>query len=269
VSSRIFLHGALASHRRGRVLRDSVAASNAQELPPGGVVVVFGEDFQSACPDEQSCLIGWTRTSGRVLLLVPPFSTAQCELPVPWRAERLSGPPRGGEGFTKLLTQEVGYRLTGSLQAPAIAGATWSDLSVCVGVYRLHPSAGLFVVTCLPIWSLAVLDAATELENWLKLLISLAGPPAEERAAEPKPLEADHFGLLVFLLAQPLESEEEMLVALRRSSIFQFASDHARSILHNLQERGLVVGAAPTQEAGDLVMSSPYAAYVAAVRQVS
>ena len=59
----IFLYGSLASQRRGRVLRDSVAASNTQELPPRGVVLVFGEDFQSAPSNEQGRFIGWTRTT--------------------------------------------------------------------------------------------------------------------------------------------------------------------------------------------------------------
>lgn len=265
----IFLYGTLVGHRRGRVLRNSVAASDGQELPRGGVVVVFGEEFQGASAEEQSRLIEWTRSSGRVLLLVPPFLTTQSDLPVPWRAERLSAAPRGGEELAKLLAQEVGYRLTGSLQAPAVAGATWSDLSVCIGSYRLHPAAGLFVVTCLPLWSLAVVDAANEVESWLQSLITLAGPPADERSAEPIALEADHFGLLVFLLARPFESDEQALSALQQSSIFRFAPDRARSLLNDLQERGLVVGASPTPGASELVMSSPYAAYVAAVREVS
>jgi hypothetical protein len=83
--------------------------------------------------------------------------------------------PRGGEGLAKVLAPEVGYRLTGKLQAPAVPGATWSDLSVAVGSYRLHPAAGLLAVTCLPLWSLAVLDAPGYLESWFTSLVSLAG----------------------------------------------------------------------------------------------
>ena len=71
------------------------------------------------------------------------------------------------KGLAKVLAPEVAYRLTGKLQTPPLPGATWSDLSVCVGSYRLHPAAGLFAVTCLPLWSLAVLDAPEEIENWL------------------------------------------------------------------------------------------------------
>jgi hypothetical protein len=60
-----------------------------------------------------------------------------------------------------------------------------------------------------------------------------------------------------------------VLVGLRQSSIFHFAPDRARSILHDLQKRGLVVGVALTSVASDLVMRSPYAPYVSAVREVS
>ena len=241
-----------------------------QELPDDrAILLAFGDGFQTMDLAEQSRLIEWTRTSGHLLLLVPPFAPAPCERPVPWCAERLDLRPRGGEGLAKVVAGEVAHRLTGSLQTPPICGATWSDLSVCTGIYRPHPASGLFAVTCLPIWSLTVLDAAREVEAWLASLAEFAGKTRASQAPELTPLEPDHYGFLVFLLSRPFESEEHALAGLRASSIFAFSAERGLSLLKDLRERGLVVGATPTPGAQELVMQSPYAPYVSAIREVS
>jgi hypothetical protein len=266
----VFLHGSLASHRRGRILQEALSAVPNPNLPEGGAIVLeFGENFQEAEQDERARLIEWTKAPGHLLLLVPPFGPAACEAPVTWRAERLDGGARGGQGLAETLAPEVGYRLTGHLQTPAIPGAAWSDLSVCVGVYRLHPAAGLFAVTTLPVWSLAVLDATAELESWLGSLAQLAGESRLPQAPEAAPLSADHYGFIVYLLSRIFRDEEQAVDGLRSSMIFRISPERGRSLLKDLQGRGLVDGAAPTSTAEELVMQSPYAHYVSALREVN
>lgn len=266
----ILLHGSLAKHQRGRILAEAASAIPSAALPEGPAVVLeFGETFQNAEQDERTRLIEWTRVPGHLLLLVPPFIKGECESPVSWQAERLTSAPRGGEGLALVLAPEVSYQLTGKLQVPAISGATWSDLSVCLGVYRLHPAAGLFAVTTLPLWSLAVLDAPMELEHWLNRLVLLAGESMPAQAPEPEPLLADHYGLLVFLMSWPLGDEEQAIEGLGSSPVFQIPVERAHSLLKALQDRGLVDGAVPTTEAEKLVMQSPYAHYVSALREVN
>lgn len=270
MTSLVHIYGSLATHRRGRVLREALSASPLENLPSERTsVLMFGEDFQGRSGPDQVQLVDWTRQPGRVLLLLPPFTAAACEQPVAWRAERLAMPPRGGEGIAKTLAAEVTFRLTGQLQPPPVAGATWSDLSVCVGAYRAHPAAGLFVATCLPLWSLAVLDAPREADAWLESLTALAGAGRAEAVPEPRILEPDHFGFLVYLLSKQFADEEQALGELRASTVFKFSAERARTLLMELRERGLVVGAVPTAQAFELVMQSPYAPYVSAVREVS
>ena len=265
----VLLHGALATHRRGKVLQEALSASPAQELPDGrAIVVVFGDSFQAAAPEEQALMIEWTRSAGHLLLLVPPFATTPCERPVLWHAERIESAPRGGEGVAKVLATEVAYRLTGNLQTPSVAGATWSDLSVCVGAYRLHPAAGLFAVTCLPLWSLAVLDNSREAEAWLACLVDLAGNVRSAQAPEPIALQPDHYGFLVFLLSQSFDNEDQMFVGLLSSPIFRFSVERGRSLLAELRQQGLVEGVAPTPQAHAVVTQSPYAPYASAFREV-
>ncbi|MGK3990745.1 hypothetical protein WME99_47305 [Sorangium sp. So ce136] len=266
----VLLHGALGTHRRGKILQEALSAEQAKELPDGrALVVAFADAFQGAEESEQSRLVEWTRVSGHLLLLVPPFAAGACKRPVSWRAERMASAPRGGEGIAQVLASEVAYRLDGKLQTPAVPGATWSDLSVCVGTYRLHPAAGLFAVTCLPLWSLAVLDAPNELERWLASLVALAGESRPATQPVESVLQPDHYGLLVFLLSKSFDDEEQAIAALRSSSIFRFTPERGRSLLKELRARGLVVGAMPTTEAIELVMESPYAPYVSALREVS
>ncbi|WNG39306.1 hypothetical protein F0U61_40810 [Archangium violaceum] len=266
----VLLHGALAAHRRGRILREALSAEATTTLPASGAVIMsFADAFQGADEGEQARLVEWTRAAGHVLLLVPPFAAGACERPVAWRAERMEGGARGGEGLAKMLAGEVTHRLEGKLQTPPLPGATWSDLSVCVGTYRLHPAAGLFAVTCLPLWSLAVLDAPEETQRWLVSLIALAGEAKPVAAPAQTPLSPDHYGLLVFLLSRSFEDDEQAIAALRASSIFRIAPERARALLNELRARGLVMGAVPTTEATELVMQSPYAPYVSALREVT
>lgn len=265
----VLLHGALATHRRGKILREALSAEATTTLPDSGAVIIaFGDAFQCAEDGEQARLIEWTRSPGHMLLLVPPFAASTCKRPVRWRAERMEGGPRGGEGLAKTLAAEVMYRLEGKLQTPPLLGATWSDLSVCVGTYRLHPAAGLFAVTCLPLWSLAVLDAPEETQRWLVSLLALAGEAKPAAAPPQTTLSPDHYGLLVFLLSRRFEDDEQAITALRASSIFRIAPERALSLLNELRVRGLVMGAVPTTEATELVMESPYAPYVSALREV-
>jgi hypothetical protein len=270
VTSPVLLHGALATHRRATILHEALAATPSTELPDGrGAVLAFAEEFQGSEEGEQARLIEWTRAPGHLLLLLPPFALAACERPVPWRAERMESAPRGGEGLAKALATEVAYRLTGKLQTPAVPGSTWSDLSVAVGSYRLHPAAGLFAVTCLPLWSLAVLDAPGELKSWFASLVLLAGDIASAKAPAASALLPDHYGFLVFLLTHTFADDEQAIAGLRSSPVFSFSAQRGRTLLKELRDRGLVDGAMPTTEAYELVMGSRYAAYVSALREVS
>jgi hypothetical protein len=266
----VFLYGPLATHRRGKILREALSAEEVTKLPEGrAAVVAFADAFQGDEVTEQSYLVEWTRTSGHLLLLVPPFASGTCTQPVSWRAERMESAPRGGEGLAKVLASEVAYRLDGKLHTPTVPGATWSDLSVCVGTHRLHPAAGLFAVTCLPLWSLSVLDAPKELENWIVSMVALSGEIQPITRPVESALQPDHYGLLVFLLSKSFDNEEQAIEALRSSSIFRVSPERGRSLLKELFDRGLVTGAVPTTEATELVMQSPYAPYVSALREVS
>lgn len=268
----ILLHGALASHHRGRVLQEAIDAHPAPKLPTEPcILLAFADEFQALSDTQQAQLVDWTRPVGRVLLLLPPFSAAPCRVPVAWQARRRAGAPRGGEGLAELLAAEVSHELDGDLQTPTLQGATWSDLSRCIGTYRTHPAAGLFAVSCLPLWSLSVLDSSRAALEWLNALTTLAGTPG--KAPPPQtlpPMGRDHYGLLVFLLSGDFGDAGQALASLQQSSVMHFAPAHAELLMQELQARGLVsAAAAPTPHARELVMRSPWAPFVNALREES
>ena len=82
-------------------------------------------------------------------------------------------------------------------------------------------------------------------------------------------LSPDHYGLLVFLLSKRFADEEQAVAALGSSTIFRIAPERTNALLNQLRRQGLVVGALPTTEATELVMQSPYALYVGALREVT
>ena len=108
-----------------------------------------------------------------------------------------------------------------------------------------------------------------EARKWLQSLVSLAGEARPAPAPAQAPLSADHFGLLVFLLSRRFDGDEQALSTLRKSPIFRIAPERAQALLNELRTRGLVVGVMPTTEATQLVMQSPYALYVTALREVT
>lgn len=263
----VHLYGGLATHRRGAVLREAISATACDHLPDSaGFVLAFAEDFQKVDSAHQTRLLEWSRTPGRVLALVPPFLPSGCDQPVFWKPERLAKAPPGGAGLAAVLRSEVTHRLSGRLTTPTIPGAVWSDLSVCLGTYRAHPAAGLFAVTCLPLWSLRTLDIPAEVRLWVDGLAELAGE-ARMVAAEPAALTPAHFGMLVFLLSANFPDEEAALAALTASRIFGMSAETGRRLMKDLRGRGLLDEAQPCPEAYSLVTNSPYACYVTALRE--
>jgi hypothetical protein len=265
------LYGNIATHRRGRVLSDAVQSVSIVTLPDGPAqVVMFGEEYQKLDEVSQDKLLAWARAAGRLLLLVPPYSAVECNKPVRWSTERLTKAPHGGEGLGRLLASEVQYKLNGQLTTPAIQGATWPDLSTATALYRAHPASGILVVTCLPIWSLKVLEHSKMLREWLDALYELAGKATQkEEPPEQSPLRPEHYSVLIHLMMGGFQSMEEALEALSHSTIFSLSKEVAQPLIVELLERGLLTEATPNQKAIDALMDSPYAIYAEEVMRES
>ncbi|MGA7934764.1 MAG: hypothetical protein WCA35_14565 [Kovacikia sp.] len=262
----VWLGGSLANHRRGRILKATVKAQPSQEVPDkNGICLLFGSDYQEATEAAQRAWLTWSQEPGRVLLLLPPFKSMECKLPVEWKAQRRQTLVSSKEhAFLDALAPEVQYELEGQLQIAQSIGGTWDDQSLCTVYYRKHPHSGVFAITCLPLWSLVVLDWVPALQEWLGNLselgpaISVESQPSSEPAFLPSP---EHFTVLLHLLTAHFDSAKDALEALQNSPIFSLDPTQAAQCLQELQTQGLVSEAHPTNFGRQTLLESPYAPY--------
>ncbi|BAZ08867.1 hypothetical protein NIES4071_06730 [Calothrix sp. NIES-4071] len=265
----IYLVGSLVNHRRRRILEDILSAQAVEnQLPDTGLCILLGSDFQQADESEQKYYCNWTREPGRTLLLIPPFETEKLSIPCEWEIIRHSGAKtQRSQPLLQALSPEIRYQLQGKLQTATEIGGAWEDLSINTGYYRKHPHSGIFAITCLPLWSLAVIDLETELKTWLEKLHSIAGRVAQvvppvEKLFQPQ---SEHFTVMLHLLTEHFNDAATALTALQKSAIFSIDSKTAQSHLADLQSQGLVEGAELTENGKETLRNSPYFAYAEAL----
>jgi hypothetical protein len=263
----IALLGELADHARGRNLTVSFGASPAESLPVHGVAIVFGKEFQreSTMATEWTT---WTASPGRLLIVLPPFGRGTCGVPLEWEASWAEALAGGEPGLSQLVARERKYELRGRLNPiERIAG------QMATAGWRRHPSAGLLVVTTLPLWSLSLLDKREICAFWLADLYGQAGSPQVEEAAveqakaELRELLPNEWTVLLHLCTGPFESDRSALKALAESSIFRIEERNAAETLRELDNLGLASKGELTARGIELLRRGPYAVYADNLRR--
>ncbi|HUY34895.1 MAG TPA: hypothetical protein VMV69_19265 [Pirellulales bacterium] len=287
----IWLYGKLAEHARGDILRQAlgspaVGPQTVARLPDDhGLLMAFGQDFQTASDEDQRAWLRWTEPAGRATLLVPPLVLKDTALPMPWRAFRPQGavgmavdnPPQGlVDKLPKRLAAEVRFELTGELQVATQLGGQqlggqWKNGGIHTAYYRKHPHAGVFAITCLPLWSLVVLDHKDELRDWAAALAMMAGEPAPAEEAR-RPREAfepnkDHFAMMLHLCEREFADRDEALAALIESEIFVLPRPVAEARIAELEQAGLIANGRLTGEGRAKLFAGPYANYAEAIER--
>lgn len=269
----IWLLGLLATHARGKVLSEAIGAIGVESLPNEfGLCLAFGADFQMADSPTQQAWVNWSVLSGRTLLLIPPFNITECKLPASWRAFRPQKPePIGTDTLGKLVASEVRFEIAGTLQTAVEVVGEWKGGGVHTAYYRKHPHSGLFAITCLPLWSLTVLDHRRTIQEWLETLGGLAGESAPARAVEEATTEfrpnRDHFAMMLHLCERDFTSTAEALDRLADSPVFAIPEESARPCLSSLEEAGLVNSGKLTDKGREMLLDSPYAVYATAMER--
>lgn len=267
--NQVWLLGTLNGHPRGKVLAEVLAGSPAHVLPAGsGMCLAFGSDFQDQEEEIRREWARWPEPAGRTLLLIPPFSIGECVTPVPWRIYRPQRTEADSTKLAKLLAAEVRYEVAGQFQVATDVGGQWKSGGINTAYYRKHPHAGLFAITCLPLWSLTVLDHRDALREWVAALHDLAGTPSsaeEDEAAEKFHPSKDHFALMLHLCGSRFQNREEAIAALADSPVLTMPEAAARQCLEQLEAAGFSANGLLTLEGRDLLTASPYAAYAEAL----
>jgi hypothetical protein len=262
--------GNLATHRRGRILQEILGAEAVERLPAGyGVCMAFGGDFQSAGA-EQKEWSRWAEAAGRTLLLMPPFQIGESAEPVRWkifRAQQIHA--SGTEGLSRLLANEVRHELSGTLQVPTDVDGSWKDGALNTAYFRKHPHSGLFAITCLPLWSLMLLDRRDTLITWVRSLHSLAGEPVMQDAESASRVEftptPDHFAVMLHLCEAIYHTRDEAMATLNESPVLTIPGGLADARLRDLEDAGYAAGGQLTDKGRSALLASPYAVYAQAM----
>lgn len=264
----IHIIGKLADNPRGKRLQKYLAASLAGELPEGmGLCLAGGQDYQTRTPAEQRSWLAWAAHPGNALLLVPPFQTSVRHEPNNWEVTSLDGPPTldsSAHQVVQLTQQEISASITRGLAPtmnPLIDGGTRLQLS---GLFRKHPDSGIFAVTVVPVWSLALADHVPALVDWLSEWKSLAGRPnhdpdsADPEAFEPTQL---HYSLMLYLASGSFADRSAALEALEWNDTFDFSERDVASLFDDLTSAQWISNANLTDIGRHSLMTSPYRAF--------
>lgn len=264
----VWIAGSLRDHARGRRLVD-LAGGKTAAIPnrATGVCLFFGGEFQKLNKTAQSEWMDWSQAPGRVFLLLPPFQAGPITPLLDWETLSVGSVPDSlAPPLARRLSGEVRVQLKGAFQVPAKPSGVWDNGTVNTCFYRRHPHAGLFGATCLPLWSLALLDARQELRDWLGDLLSVAGKPVEEE--EPTQLAAfdvkpEHYAILLHLCTEEFASDEQVLKALPKSELFRLSPATARQYLTELETHGLVKAGRLTKAGRSTLAESSYEPFAA------
>lgn len=267
----VYLVGKFAGNPRGKRLQRSLAAVVIETLADGsGLCVSSGRDYQTATPNQQRLSLDWAARPGCAFLLVPPFQTGTRHDPGNWEVSRLSDTPAldaKAHPVLRLTQPEINASLTHGLLPtgnPLIEGGTSLQLS---GLYRKHPASGVFGVTTIPVWSLALADNVPALEEWLGAWGALAGDPAEKDEAKPtdvfQPTQR-HFSVLLYLASGEFKDRSEALAALAWNETFDMEGVNVAGLLDDLEAAGLVAGGTLTKKGQTDLLESPYRTYAEA-----
>lgn len=263
----IFLAGRLSEHVRGKLLTVAVGAQAIGSVPiTGGVCIVFGEEFQEFDDSEKTKWFNWSVQSGNCLLLVPPFDTGDPEfVPIKWQIHRRSEKAKGNPNpLAALLSEQVEFEISGQLQYPGRLGGLWKDDTACTGFFRKHPASGIFCITCLPIWSMEVLNRKDLLRDWLNALTAESGsvPKTELNEKAHFVLSEAQLTVMMHLSTGNFDTEQDVLTALEQSALFDLDTDTARRAIEDLHECSFVSDFRLSDKGRDYLEKSPYGSYL-------
>ena len=262
------LIGKLAENPRGKRLQKSVAAAPTGELPEfAGLCLGTGQDYQTRTPVEQRKWLAWATRPGCALILVPPFQTSVSQEPNAWEMASLEKPPildQTAHPVLRLTQTELNVWITRGLTRtmnPLLDGGTAVQLN---GLFRKHPDSGIFAVTSVPVWSLALADHAPSLKEWLSSWLSMAGRPTDvTQPVSPAAFEPTqpHYSVMLYLSSGKFSSRTSALEALAWNDTFEFSGEDVPSLLDDLEAARLTAGGALTEEGRRTLLESPYRRY--------
>ncbi len=265
----LYLFGELANHRRGAVISDSLSVKSLDsdfKLPTDGLLMMFGHEWQTYTSQQQASLMAWIKSSGRGILLIPPFNTGRLADALDWQVESASGDKTTTTvGLANNLADETRFQFKAvSHQFSREYAHNWNDDSLNTLYHKPHSSGGVFVATGLPLWSLTCLDIPELVQSWLAGLYGIAGHVKEPLPVSEKAtlvLNEKHIALLCCAYGHIFTDANSLVSRVGRLGVFRFSSEELNVAVAELIEEDLFSNDKLTERGLAEVIASPYKLY--------
>ncbi|WP_116365609.1 hypothetical protein [Parahaliea mediterranea] len=273
----LYLEPDLATQRHGRFFISQLDAEPTDELPACGTVLMHGKHFQAFNASDRETWWQWTGRPGCTLLLLPPFEPGELFDRLDWQITLRDETPSSDDGIIPdTLSSEVTMNLAGSDgEFDRMEGHQWTDYSVNTRYIKQHHGTGVFAATCLPLWSISLLDHAEETLVWLEKLSARAGTTAESDSSQlPAPeleLEPTDYTLMVCMQAWDINTATDLSLALSNSaaSLFSIPEEGVLEGMARLRVLGLIDDEGLTNVGRGALNKSPYGSYVERLKEVA
>ena len=264
---KLLLDSALSNHRHGRFFQVQLDGEPISEGPEEGLVLMHGNSFQAMKKDEQDVWWAWCKQPGRTLLLIPPFDAGAIYTNLDWTIEIGSVEDQeGNKSLPALIATETTAVITGAdgnFDRPH--GDQWRNFTFNTRHYKVHSRSGQFAATCLPLWSITLMDHAVDTRNWLNQLHTNAGEYTEaqdETIDSSEPLNDTDYATLLIAHTWQVGSIDNIHSCLEKSSgLFRISNDDLEASHKKLLGLNLLNTHGPTANGANELLTSPYAIY--------
>ena len=271
----LYLERGLSNHRHGRFFASQLDAQAVDDFPKEGGLLLHGKTFQEFTTKQQKDWWKWSNRSGCVVLLIPPYNNGVVYQKVDWKIALNDETMISDDGvLAKSVAEEVNQHIEGTDgEFDRSFGHQWRDYTINTRYFKQHSGCGVFAATCLPLWSISLLEHDTETKIWLEALLELAGQPNEVEelliSDQDVELQPTDYTLMVCIYALGINSVEDLNSALSQTMIntFTIAEQDINEGVERLTSSGYFGESGLTDAGLAALEQSPYWGYTERLKE--
>ncbi len=271
MSMKLFIESSLSGHRHGRFITGQLGAEVAEALPKEGLLLMHGKTFQQLEQSKQTEYTNWAANPGCALLLLPPYEIGKVFRELDWKIKFADDIADSDDGVVpNTLAGEVSLLIDGQDgDFDRSLGQQWRDFTINTRLFKKHSGTGVIGATCLPLWSISLLELASETKEWLSGLYAYVGQSGEVAdKTESEKLMPSDYSVLVCFYAWGIKSLVELQNRLSsKNSVITLQAEVISICVNRLTEFGYVNAEGISEQGKTELMNSPYWPYAESLEQ--